>query len=302
MDRFTAMKIFVRIAQLGSFTAAAAEMGATQSSISKKMAALEHTLGSTLLVRNSRQILMTEVGANFYEHCLTILGELEEAEAQAKEYTLDPKGNLRVNVPVTFGRVHVVPHLAGFMKRYPEINIDLSVLDRKIDLVGEGVDVIIRIGNLADTSLVARKLGSSPRAIVASSEYLESHGRPQTLDDLKRHNCIVYAHLSTGNIWHFGHRGKEVTLQIVRGSLRSGSSDAIRECVRSGLGVAVLPYWLIQHDLEDGSLVSIMRDYVPTEFPINAMYPQNHYVPLKVRCFVKFYKEVFSRDPVFKMS
>lgn len=294
MDRFTSMKIFVRIVQLGSFTAAAAEMGLTQSSISKKMAALEHSLGTRLLARNNRQIIMTEVGTNFYEHSLSILGELEEAEAQAKEYTLTPKGNLRVNVPVAFGRIHVIPHLPKFMKLNPDIKVDFSVLDRRIDLVGEGVDVIIRIGNLEDSSLIARKLGVSPRVTVASPEYLKTHGEPKTLEDLKHHDCIVYTHLTTGNIWHFIHQGKEVTAQVSGRTLQSSSSDAILQCVLADLGIAVLPTWLIQPDLDKGSVVPILDDFVPLEFPINAMYPQNHYVPLKVRSFVKFYEKVFA--------
>jgi len=297
MDRFTAMKIFVRIIQLGSFTAVALEMGLTQSAVSKKVSALERILGATLLTRSNRQVLLTEVGTNYYEHCISILSELEEAEAQTKEYTLNPKGKLRINVPVSFARMHVIPYLPQFMKAYPEIDIELSCLDRKIDLVGDGFDLVIRIGHLDDSSLVARKLGDSPRVIVASPNYLDTNGEPHNIDELKQHNCFVYTHLSTVNIWHFWHQGKEVCLQV-NGSMQSNSGDAIRECVMSGLGVAVLPNWFIQPDLDTGSLVTILDDYVPTEFPINAVYPQNNYIPLKVRCFVNYYKALYAQDSV----
>ncbi len=297
MDRFTAMKIFVRIIQMGSFTAVAGEMSMTQSSISKKIAALEANLGATLLTRNNRQIQLTEVGANYYEHCLSILSELEEAEAQTKDYTLKPTGNLRVNVPVAFGRLHVIPYLSEFMKTYPDIKVELNCLDRKIDLLNDGFDLVIRIGHLADSNLVARKLGTSPRVIVASPEYLKNHGVPNNLDDLKQHPCLVYTNLATVNIWHFWHNKKEVRVQV-DAAMQTNSSDAILECALAGLGVAVMPNWLIQPQLDAGALTTVLHDFVPTEFPINAVYPHNHYTPLKVRCFINFFKEKYSQDAV----
>ena len=298
MDRFTSMNIFVRIIQLGSFTAVATEMGMTQSAVSKKMAALETSLGATLLTRSSRQILLTEVGTNYYEHCLSILAEMEEAETQAKEYTQYPKGNLRINIPVTFGQVHVIPYLPEFSKRYPDISIHLDLLDRRIDIIAEGFDLVFRIGHLADSSLVARTLGASPRTIVASPEYLKVHKQPHKLSDLKQLNCIVYTSLSTVNIWHFRHKGKEVTLQV-GGTIQSNSSAVIRQYVLSGLGVAVLPRWLIQPDLDKGSLVTILSDYIPTEFPINAVYPKSSYTPLKIRSFVDYFREIYSQKRIF---
>lgn len=301
MDRFTSMKIFTRIIQLGSFTAVASEMGMNQSTVSKKVAALEDSLGATLLTRTNRKVILTEVGTNYYEHCLSILSELEEAEAQTKDYTLKPKGNLRINVPVAFGRIHVLPYIPDFMISYPDISLELSCLDRKVDLVSDGFDLVIRIGHLDDSSLIARKLGNSPRVIVSTPYYLNKYGKPENLNDLKQHNCLVYNLLATVNIWHFINKGKEVSLQV-SGSMQSNSSDAILECVRSGLGIAVMPNWLIQPLLDNGELVTIMDDYVPTEFPINALYPHNHYIPLKVRCFVNYLKEQFSNMPIFTIS
>ncbi|NRB41685.1 MAG: LysR family transcriptional regulator [Pseudomonadales bacterium] len=291
------MKIFVRIIQLGSFTAVAADMGMTQSAISKKIAALESSLGATLLTRSNRQVLLTEVGTNYYEHCVAILNALDEAEAQTKDYQLTPKGNLKINVPVAFGRLHISPYLPQFMQTYPDIRLELTSLDRKVDVIGEGFDLVIRIGHLADSSLVARKLGQSPRVMVASPAYLASHEKLSNLDELKQHNCLIYSNLATVNIWHFRHQGKEKSVQV-KGTMQSNSSDAIRECVLAGLGIAVLPNWLIQADLDAGSLVTIMPDHVATEFPINAVYPQNPYIPLKVRCFVNFMKDVYSHNPV----
>ena len=301
MDRLTAMKIFVRIIQLGSFTAVAVEMGMTQSSISKKMSGLETQLGATLLTRSNRQVLLTEIGTNYYEHCLSILNQVEEAEAQTKDYTLKPKGSLRINMPVAFGRIHVAPYLPKFMKTYPDIRLEVSALDRKIDLLGDGFDLVIRIGILADSNLVARKIGSSPRVIVASPEYLKTHGSPAGIQELKDHNCLVYTDLATVNIWHFWYQGKEVSIQV-KGSMQSNCSDAILECVLSGIGIAVMPNWLIQPQLDSGDLVPIMEDFVPTEFPINAVYPQNNYIPLKVRCFINYMKDAYLQNPVLQTS
>ncbi|MCJ8299179.1 MAG: LysR family transcriptional regulator [Pseudomonadales bacterium] len=295
------MKIFVRIIQLGSFTAVALEMAMTQSSISKKMSALETQLGATLLTRSSRQVLLTEIGTNYYEHCLSILNQVEEAEAQTKDYSLKPKGNLRINVPVAFGRKYVVPYLPLFMKTYPDISIEVSFLDRKVDLLNDGFDLVIRIGHLADSNLVARKLGGCPRVVVASSEYLKRKGVPQDLHDLKDHDCLVYTNLATINIWHFSYGGEEVSIQV-NGSMQSNSSDAILECVLSGIGIAVMPNWLIQPQLDSGDLLTIMDDFIPTELPINAVYPQNNYIPLKVRCFINYIREAYLLEPVLQST
>jgi len=184
--------------------------------------------------------------------------------------------------------------------QYPDISVELSCLDRKIDLIGDGFDLVIRIGHLDDSSLVARKLGNCPRVTVASPSYIKKHGVPRKLNDLKQHNCLIFNLLVTVNIWHFLHKGKQVSVQV-NGNMRSNSSDAIVENVLSGLGIAVIPNWLIQPLLDSGELVGIMDDYVPMEFPINALYPQNHYIPLKVRCFVNFLKEQFSQLPIFSI-
>ena len=261
------------------------------------MAALEDGLGVKLLTRNNRRILLTEVGTHFYEHCVSVLDELEEAEAQAKEYTLNPKGSIKVNVPVTFGRLYVVPHLPAFLNMYPEINLDLSLLDRQVDLLGEGIDTVIRIGRLEDSSLVAKKIGSSPKVMVASPQYLKTNGTPRTLEALKQHNCIIYTHLSSFDRWHFDYQGMEVSVHV-SGTIRSNSSDVIRQCVLSDLGIAVSPRWLVQADLESGEMVTLLEDYIPTEFPINALYPQNRYIPCRVKCFINYFNDVFAQYSV----
>lgn len=185
------------------------------------------------------------------------------------------------------------------MKTYPDIRLEVSSLDRKIDLLGDGFDLVIRIGILADSNLVARKIGSCPRVIVTSPEYLKAHGAPAGIEELKDHNCLVYTDLATVNIWHFWYQGKEHSIQV-KGTMQSNCSDAILECVLAGIGIAVMPNWLIQPQLDSGNLVPILAEFVPTEFPINAVYPRNNYIPLKVRCFINYMKEAYLQNPVLQ--
>ena len=297
MDRFLSMKIFVRVVQLGSFTAVAIEMEMTQSSVSKRVAALETGLGTKLIIRNCRKTLLTEVGSNYFSHCISILNELDKAEAQVKEYTSKPMGNLRMSLPDTFGRLYIVPFLPDFKKKYPDIHLDVSLLSRRVDLVSEGIDVAIRIGKLEDSNLIARKIGSCPRVMVASPGYLKVNGIPKNADDLLRHHCLMFTKRGGFNHWHFIYQGKELTTQI-NGTMKSSSGDVIRECALGDMGIAVLPRWLVHEALKQGKLIAIMEDYLPMEFPIHAVYPQNHFVPVKVRCFIKHYQDVFSQNPI----
>jgi len=297
VDQFLPVKIFVRIVQLGTFTAVAKDLGLTQSSVSKKMTALEASLGVKLLTRSSRQVLLTESGTRFYEHSLVILNEWEEAKTQAREYTQKPKGNLRINIPSAFGDLHVIPHLPQFIKLYPDITLDISSLERRVDLINEGIDIAIRIGELSDSSLIARKIGTSPRALIASPTYLKLHGAPTTLEELKHHNCLIYSNLLTYNRWHFWHKKKELSV-MVSGSIQADSGPVLRKFVLAGSGMSVLPRWLIQNDLNSGALVAVLDEYRPTEVPINALYLQKHYVPLKVRCFVDYFEQLYSQCPI----
>ncbi|WDE05943.1 LysR family transcriptional regulator [Thalassomonas viridans] len=299
MDRFLSMKIFVRIVQLGSFTAVAADMEMTQSSVSKRMAALEAGLGCKLIVRNSRKILLTEAGSQYYNHCLSILKEMDTAEAQVREYSLRPTGYLRVSLPDTFGRVLIVPFLPDFKKKYPDIQLDVSLMGHKVDMITEGIDIAVRIGNLEDSNLIARKIAACQRVIVASPGYLKLHGMPKSVEDLQHHQCLSFTKRKGFNLWHFMHQGKEVAA-TVNGVMKSSSGDVILECALGDLGIAVLPKWLVYKELEQGSLVTIMEEYQPLEYPVHALYPQNHFVPLKVRCFIEYYQQIFSQKSVLE--
>jgi DNA-binding transcriptional LysR family regulator len=299
MDQLTSMRLFVRVVQTGSFTTAARESGISQSSVSKRLAALEAKLGTRLLSRTSRKFSLTEVGCDYYERCLLILMEVDEAEAVVTSMTGNPKGVLRVSAPVSFGQRHIIPRMPDFLRAYPNVKLDIMLMDRQVDLVAEGVDVAIRIGILDDSSLVARRLGDSPRLLVASKSYLDKRGRPNHPHELKNFDCLVYSPLGTGNIWHFQHQGKKITVQV-NGTFQANNSDAVRQMALAGCGIMVLPKWMSDPYIQNGELEAILTDYTPPGFPIQAVYPYNRYVPSKVRSFVSFLQQAFAGDPLLQ--
>lgn len=293
------MRIFARLVQTGSFSAVARELGIGQSTVSKRLASLETKLGTRLIARTSRTFSLTEVGSDYYERCLPILMEVDEAEASVKSMTSNPVGVLRVTVPVSFGLRHVIPRLPEFLRTYPNLKLDLMLMDRHVDLIAEGIDVAVRIGILDDSSLLSRRLGDSPRLLVAAKSYLDKHGRPKHPHELKKFDCLVYSLLGTGNIWHFQRQGKAFAVQV-EGVFRANNSDAVRQMAVAGIGIMVLPKWMSQPYIKNGELEAILTDYTPRGFPIQAVYPQNRYVPSKVRSFVSFLREAFAGDPLLQ--
>lgn len=289
MDRLSAMLIFVRIVQKGSFSSVANEMGLSQSSVSKKVSALEDYIGSRLIKRSSRQIILTEVGVNYYEQCQTILDSVDKAENQARESTSDPAGNLRVSLPTTFGRLYVAPQLNAFMNQYPRIKIDLKLVDHKVDLLTEGIDLALRIGELQDSSLVAKILGHSHRILVASPSYILKHGEPKHPSELIGHNCMVYSLLNNVNNWELQEQGKKLTVPI-QGDFQANNGDVLLEMALQGKGIAFLPSWMVNRNLLEGHLVTILSEFTPPSIPIYALYPKDRYLPSKVKCFIEFLK------------
>lgn len=296
MDRFSGMSVFVRVVETGSFSAVARELNTSQPTISKQVAALEALLGVNLLTRSTRHLTLTEVGADYYERCLRILAELEAAEASARHLRSAPVGRLRVAIPVSFGKLCIVPRLHRFLARYPDIQMDLLLNDRFVDLVEEGVDLAVRLGELADSSLVARPLGRSDRLLVASPAYLKAHGAPREPQALKRHNCIVYSQAQSGAQWRF-HGPDGPTVIQVRGNIQVNNGEAMLELASNGVGLALAPRWLLGEHLQRGSLQALLSEHRPPQLQIHALYPQNRHLPSKVRCFVDFLREEFAADP-----
>ncbi|MFV1984820.1 MAG: LysR family transcriptional regulator [Thiohalomonadales bacterium] len=281
------MSVFRRVAETGNFSVVARELKLSQPTISKHIAALEKHLDVKLLNRSTRQLSLTEVGKQYYDRCIHILDELSETESTLGNQQSQLTGTLRINTPVTFGELKIVPHLWQFHTLYPNLKIDLNMDDHYVDLVKEGVDLAIRVGPLTDSTLIARKIGDSPRVTVASPAYLAENGEPEIVQDLKNHNCIIYMLLTTRNEWHFtGPQGKE-TIRV-NGHFSVNNPRTIRQAVLADQGIAVTPLWLIGDSIKSGAVKVILKDYVPTPLEINALYPQRLFVPAKVRRFIDF--------------
>lgn len=287
MNVLLSMKVFRRVAETRNFSEVARELDLSQPTVSKHVAALEKHLNVKLLSRTTRQLRLTDVGKQYYDRCVHILDELLETESTLRNQQSLPTGTLRINTPVTFGELNIVPHVWQFLAEYPELNIDLIMDDHYVDLVKEGVDMAIRVGPLTDSSLIARKIGDSPRVTVASPDYLATNGEPDTLQDLNAHKCIVYTLLTTRNEWHFtGPRGKE-TIRV-SGRFSVNNPRTIRQAVLAGQGIAVTPVWLMGDYIETGQVKVILDKYVPTPLEVNAVYPERRFVPAKVRYFIDY--------------
>lgn len=295
MDLITGMSMFRRVVEAESFSSVARETSVSQPTISKHISALEKHLGVKLLNRSTRHLALTESGREYYHHCIRILDELAEAEASVGKQKKELNGALRINVPISFGRLEILPMLWSFMKKYPAITLDIVMDDHYVDLVKEGIDLAIRIGPLFDSSLVARNLGCYERVTIATRQYLEEFGEPKTFEELQQHSCIVFTLLTTGNTWQYYNNG-ELNKVRVNGRVSTSSPDTMREAVLQGFGIAVAPTWLVQDKIDDGSLEVILKDYKPTSMELNAIYPERHYVPTKVHALIDHLRRNFDKS------
>lgn len=295
MDRLQAMQTFVRVVESGSFSAVAREAGATQSAISKQVAALERALGARLLSRTTRSLALTEEGQRYFEQTQRILAEVAEAESAVRGASQQLGGWLRVAAAVGFGRLVLHPIVQRFLAAHPGVRVDLRLNDGFVDLVEEGIDVALRVGELAPSGLLARRVGSTHRLVVASRAYVRRHARgaamPRQPDDLLKHNCIVYTELSTRNEWRFtagpGSHAAVGTQQAVRvsGNLQSNSSEVIRAAVLGGHGVGYSPVWLFADELASGEVVQLLPDWRAPELPMHLVSPPARRGSAKVKAF-----------------
>lgn len=293
MDTLEAMAIFVRVVERGSFSAVARELGTTQPTVSKQISALEQHLGGRLIARSTRQLSLTDEGQRYYRQCRDILAAVDNAEHSFQTGREAVAGPLRIASSVSFGRLQIAPRLHDFLQRHPEVTIDLLLNDQNVDLVSEGVDVAIRIGDLQDSSLLARQIGLTRRLVVASEDYLARHPEPDTLADLAQHNCILFNLLARFDTWHFDDGAHQVQ---VAGNARSNNSEAIRQMVLSGLGISLSPSWLYREDIKAGRVRRLLTSHSPSSLPIHAMFPANRRESARVRAFVDFLAQGFARD------
>lgn len=299
MDRIECIRSFVRVVETGSFSAVAKERGTTQPTVSKQIAALEKYLDAQLLTRSTRKLTLTEAGDRFYAEAQHVLEAIAQAEASVGRRQ-KPAGILKINCPVSFGQLQVVPRLKAFLDRYPDIQIKLSMNDRFVDLVETGVDLAIRIGTVQATDLKVQRIGLTRRVAIASTRYLEQHSEPKTPSELINHNCIVYQ--PSGSEWQFVERKqKGVTGKTVRvnvsGNLQVDNSVAIRETIFAGLGIGLAPAWLFGDLMESPNLRILLKDYQPQPLPVQIVYRRSQFVAAKTQCFIDYLSHEFKLDP-----
>jgi DNA-binding transcriptional LysR family regulator len=293
IDRLAAMRAFLRIVECGSVSAVAREFGISQPTVSKQLAALETGLGVRLLNRSTRALSLTDEGARYYERCRDAVEAVEAADASVRPAS--PSGLLRVSCPIAFGRLQLAPRMTRLLEWHPKLRIELLLSDRFVDLVEEGADVSVRIGELSDSALIARRLGLARRVTVATPGYFERVGEPAVPEDLRSHNCLVYTQLATADEWRF--TGVEGERKVrVSGNFRANVSDAVREAVLSGLGVSMSPVWLFADALRDGRVRATLRDWEPPPLPIQAVWPAVRLPSPKIRRFVEFLAEELRAD------
>ena len=293
MDRFHAIAAFAKVVETGSFARAAERLGVSVSAVSRQVADLEAHLDSRLLNRTTRRLSLTESGRVFYERCVQLLADLEEAEQSAHAGTLKPRGTLRLTCGTTFGVRHLAPAMVGFIERFPEMRLDLELSDRAVDLVDEGFDVAVRIGNVGSQNLVGRKIGETRLICCASPAYLARHGEPKQPEDLSRHACLTYEYASQKNLWAFRDRtGRERSVRV-SGPVHGNSGAMLSALAKAGLGVIVAPDFQVGPEVRDGRLTRILRAFELAPINIYVVYPSRRHLSAKVRAFAEFLSERF---------
>jgi LysR family transcriptional regulator, regulator for bpeEF and oprC len=297
MDQLAAIRMFVRVAESGSFSAVARASGIGQPAVSKQITQLEAHLGAQLLRRTSRSLSLTEAGQEFYESAVRLIDDLEAAESRVGRGQSAPSGLIRVTVAPVFGRLYIVPRLQEFFARYPDIVVETVITDRVLNLVEEGLDLAIHNGELKDSTLIARRIATTPVVTVASPAYLKKHGEPATPSELEKHRCVIYAPRGAPRAWRF--RGKFDSIEIQpKGSFRTNDAEEIRAAVLSDLGLAHAPGWLFARELKSSSVRLVLRDYEPEPLSISAVRPADRRLPTKLRVFIDFLAAIFAKEPM----
>ena len=297
MESLSDIAVFVQVVDSGSFTAAANTLSLSKSVVSKYVTRLEDHLGAQLLNRTTRRLNLTEAGRALYESSRRGLQEIEEAKAEVSRLQGTPRGVLRLNTPMSFGILHIAPIIPDFLKLYPELSIDMNLEDRKVDLIEEGFDLAIRISDLSDSSLVARRLGPCRHVICATPEYLKQNGTPRTPDDLREHNVITFKYQDTPSEWQLLSAKGKVSSVPVSGTIQMNNSLALREALLNHAGITLTPTFIVGDDIKSGKLQTVLSQYSLLEISIFAVYHRRRHMSPKVRAFIDFLASRISDTP-----
>ena len=295
MDRMTSMATFVKVVESGGFSAAARTLSMSPSMVTAHVQSLEERLGVRLLNRSTRRVSLTEVGHAYYERCLQILAEADDADQIAQALQSTPRGTLRLNTSIAIPPL-LAPVVAEFVALYPEVSVNLTMSDRMIDLVEEGFDLAVRNMSVPDSSLVVRRVATYRFVVCGAPGYLAARGIPGQPADLSQHNCLVYSHSAWGNEWRFAGPDGEQSV-AVEGNLQANSDNALRLAAVHGQGLALAPSFLLIDEIKSGRLVPVLTEFLQTEHAINAIYPHRHHLSAKVRSFIDLLVKHFHEDP-----
>ena len=291
------LAIFVRVVELGSLSAAGRDMRLSAAVVSNRIARLEKDVGTRLLNRTTRHVSLTEDGSRYYEHCVIILNELEQAEGALDAITAEPRGPIKVTMPSAFGRLHVAPHVPRFLEKHPQMQVRLHLTDSLVDLIQERIDLAIRIAELTDSTAIVRKLAPNRRLIVAAPDYLKRRGTPKVPEDLLDHNCLLLRFPGSKQYrWTVQGPDGPITLRV-SGNMDSNNGEALHDWCLAGHGLALKSLWEIVDDLNEGRLIPVLTDYPPPSHAIYALYPHSQHAPPRVRVFIDFLAEVFGAKP-----
>lgn len=297
MDRLEEMRTFVKVVESGSITGAAERLGIAKSAVSRRLADLEGRLSVQLFRRTTRTLSLTDTGASFHERCLRILADVEEAELAVSQAHDTLRGRLRVAVPLSFGLRHLGPAIDDFLDGHPEVEFDLDLNDRQVDLLAEGFDLAVRIADLPDSTLIARRLATVHLVVCASPAYLARHGTPRTAPELADHACLVYANAPTPGLWEYvdpaGHPGRVQ----VRARIQANNGDCLRQAAEDGHGIVLGPSFILHTAIEAGRLLPILRDHRWPTLHAHAVYPRTRHLSQRVRAFVDFLVGRFAGVP-----
>ncbi|MBM4207878.1 MAG: LysR family transcriptional regulator [Gammaproteobacteria bacterium] len=290
MDKLMSMTVFVRVARAGSFAAGARELGISRAMATKHIMQLEGALGSRLFNRTTRSLNLTDVGASYLERCQQVLLDIEEMEAAVTQLQTEPRGVLKISAPPVIGATHITRAVVEFLKIYKDIKIDIVLQSSPGDLIDEGIDIAIFLGNLDDTSMVARKLATSPLVVCASPSYLEKYGVPKTPEDLINHSCLVNWAIPPRHKWQFKTESGLKTIDV-SGRVQTNAAHSIRIAAINGLGLVMLPTYIVGGDIEKGLLKVVLENYTLPPLDIHAVYPHRKYLSTKARKFLDFLQE-----------